>query len=484
VFAGIGQALDRKLLSPRITATIQAENAGGGAAKILTADDNEEKSALIDVYGKHAYAYATVFEIANAASGLKPKLMANTAGGESLEILPPHPVFDAIKPPNKWQSRADLWEMHFQSMELVGESYWELVPQRPELPPSPTNPVEQIYFLRPDRTTIVPHEKEYISHYEYMLNGKKTKIPREYVLYFRYIYIKNDHKGLGSIEPASNALETDLYCASWNLNFFKNGAVPEGMLVSKEPLSDQAFQRLKEQFTKEFTGWGKFRKPLVADGLEWKETTTSQRDMDFMQQRERNTNEILSTTGTPKLHVGLGEQINKATAEVEERLFWTKTMIPKLRKFEDALNQHFMPLFGPGLRIQHDLSQVDALKPDLVELRRSLKEATGMPFLAINEARRLYAEEAGQEFTEMDGGDVIYVPFGQIPLGTEIDDLDEEVIAEDDDEKSAALLLKKKLSSKRTATTTGGWPSKTKLKLKPVSSADFYADSSQTNGTK
>ncbi|WP_311916576.1 phage portal protein, partial [Acinetobacter baumannii] len=40
------------------------------------------------------------------------------------------------------------------------------------------------------------------------------------------------HKGMGIVEAAAFAIDTDNEARKWNLNFFKNAARPDGILIT------------------------------------------------------------------------------------------------------------------------------------------------------------------------------------------------------------------------------------------------------------
>jgi HK97 family phage portal protein len=335
-------------------------------------------------------------------------------------------------------------------METVGKSFWEIVPMVDDRPIGPGNPIKEIYFLRPDKVKIYKDPKTFISHYIYHVNNLRIPIPAERVIYFRYHNPVDEYGGLGSVEPAKQSVIADLYCMSWNSSFFENGAVPEGMFLTDRPMPDELFKRFKREIEERWRP-GKWRKPLIADNVKWQATTTSPRDMDFLELRKENLEAVLAATGVPKLQIGKSEQINKATAEVEERLFWSKTMLPKLAKFERALNRSLLPAFGENLELTHDTSRIEVLRSNHSELRGSLKNAVGVPFLTVNEARREYADATGRPYEDIEDGDIIYSPGIVLPLG---DDL----LGEPDIEEEQKTLLiagkKKQLAARK----NGGKP--------------------------
>jgi phage portal protein BeeE len=64
-------------------------------------------------------------------------------------------------------------------------------------------------------------------------------------------------------------------------------------------------------------------------GLTYKQTSLSQLDMDFLEGRNYNAEEIMAVYKVPKSELGLYKQISFATVKTMDQVFWTKTIILK-----------------------------------------------------------------------------------------------------------------------------------------------------------
>lgn len=409
MFAGLVKELTTKRYSP---VTIQALNEN--APEVVSPSTDVDN--FVKTYQSHPYTYSAIFEIANAAASVPIKI--NVINGDEKDELDEGPIVDLLKRPNQWMSRRDLWEFHYTSMETTGMSFWELEPTNPLFPLSPSNPPKAIYPLRSDKMEILPGKdsNEYIRGYRYRVGQTTVDYPPDWIIMFKYCNPGHDYLGLSPLEPAKKSIMTDLYAMAWNLKFFENGARPDGAWVSKEIMTDPQIRRLREDMDAKYNGINNFRRPMIAEAVEWVDATRTHHDMDFLNLRKENTNEILATTGVQKLQVALGEQINKATAEVEMKLFWDKTMRPKMNKHSDMLNMVLMPLFAPNLMIEHDFTAVEVLMPNRNELMDALTRATNV-WLAPNDARRMFNRKMNEDLEELDNGNDIQVQLGTVPLG-------------------------------------------------------------------
>jgi hypothetical protein len=66
-------------------------------------------------------------------------------------------------------------------------------------------------------------------------------------------------------------------------------------------------------------------KPVTEGGLSYKQTGLSQKDMDFLEQRKWNREEIMAAFKVPKLELGLYDDVNFAPKPSRPGLSWTGT---------------------------------------------------------------------------------------------------------------------------------------------------------------
>jgi len=96
-----------------------------------------------------------------------------------------------------------------------------------------------------------------------------------------------------------------------------------------------------------------------------------------------------------------------------DRVFWTKTLLPKMLLFENIVWSQFLSkLAGPEIWAEFDRTAIDALKEDLATLLETSQKFWGMgvPFNTINET-------LGLGFPKIEGGDSGYLPFNLVPVG-------------------------------------------------------------------
>ncbi len=108
----------------------------------------------------------------------------------------------------------------------------------------------------------------------------------------------------------------------------------------------------------------------------------SQHDMDFLNARRFNREEIFQIFGIP---VGLfSENATEANALVGERVFVERTLWPKLVRIAEKITTDLLPFYGTGL-----VGRFDDIRPqDRAQQLTELRLARGV--LTVNELRARY----------------------------------------------------------------------------------------------
>ena len=136
------------------------------------------------------------------------------------------------------------------------------------------------------------------------------------------------HYGQGSVTAAKLALTQDFYAQQWNKYFFQNSARPDAVLESDSVLESGARQRVRESWKGMFGQSGRGKTAILEGGLKYKEINRSQKDMDFIELRKFNREEILAAFGVPPVIVGVYEYANYANSKEQTQIFWKQTLIP------------------------------------------------------------------------------------------------------------------------------------------------------------
>lgn len=284
-------------------------------------------SDYMDLYATQPYVYVCARDIAQAAASVKYQILK-----EGTELTDPNSVIaSTLKSPNPHETWKDLIEVTFLHLELSGNAFWELVrDEKGEL--------IGIYSLHPHKMEIVPHPSKKVSGYVYYPKKGSTEeivYSADEILHFKYIDPKDQYWGQPPIRASGNSITLDFYALGWNKDFFKNGAVPDGVLESEEQISETAYNRMIALWIKRHGNLNKksHMPAILEEGLKYKPIGISQRDMQFKDLRAMSKQEVYDVMGVPATW---------RTNPAEKKSFWLDNVIPKLGKIEQAINIHLM----------------------------------------------------------------------------------------------------------------------------------------------
>ena len=351
--------------------------------------------------------YEAVYAIASQGAAV-PLMMyrATDADRRKWEKLPGHPILEHLQYPNPdaEETDFDLIEAFLSDWELSGNWYLYTIRDRDGLP-------IRSYRLRPAFTRPVPSKKRRIDHYVYSVNGEEQPFTREEVGQSKTFNPFSDINGLSSLAAARIEVMTDVEAARWNLNYFRNNAVPPGFIVVDKGTRSDVVDRMEEKLKKNHQGTSKsHRIGILEGGAQFKPSGVSHDDMQFLEQRKYSREQILGCFHVPPAIVGVHEYSNYSNLEGQLKAFWNLTMIPKLQKMERALTRILCRPYDKSLRLRFDMTGVWAVvesQKDMAEVDRTLIQSGVM---TINERR------ADRGLEPVPWGDKSYIQIQYVPI--------------------------------------------------------------------
>lgn len=286
-----------------------------------------------------------------------------------------HPALQVWNNPNPFMSRQQFVETFSQHMELVGESEWfvsehDLVKMPAELWP-----------VRPDRIDPVPSQKEFIAGWVYRTpDGERIPLTTAEVIQLKAPNPVDPYRGMGPVQTLLHDLDSLKYSAQWNANFFANGAIPGGIVEVPNSLDDDEFKEFNARWRESHQGvQNAHRVAMLENGMKWVDVNYSQKDMQFVELSGVSTAKVREAFGMSKTMLGQSEDVNRATAEAAEYVFGKWLLEPRLDRIKGALNNNFLPLFGP----MGEGYEFDYISPVPEDLDREASERTSKVAAAV-----------------------------------------------------------------------------------------------------
>jgi HK97 family phage portal protein len=303
-----------------------------------------------------------------------------------------HRVNRLLKKPNLLKGGAEFFSEIIANKLLFGNAYVLAVSGRNDLPPS------ELHSLNPSCVEIMS-SLDGISAYKYVASSSDKMQERIYPVnkinrHSRILHIKNynpcdSFSGLSCLDPANNLIDLHNRATQWNHTLLKNGARPSGALVvgNGNYLSDEQFQRLRQELQEKYYGSNNAGKPMLLEGgLDWKEMSISPRDMDFIESKNSAAREIALAFGVPPQLLGINGDNTYSNMQEARLALWEETLIPLLDKIADSLSNWLSDWFCEQITIDFDRDAISILTEKRQQLWSTL---TQVDFMSVNEKRAM-----------------------------------------------------------------------------------------------
>lgn len=334
-----------------------------------------------ECYVKNVVANRCINIVANSASSVKLKVRNKNTGA----ILNEHPLAKLLKKPNVFLNGNDFFKSIYIYKILAGNVF---ILATFENDNNFQNPLE-LFLLRPDKISILGSKNGFPLAYKYknntidkvfyvdQTNGKSE------ILHIKNFHPTNDWYGLSEVEPASYSIDQHNEASKWNQSMLQNGARPSGALIVKADgncdgyLTDEQFERLKDQLDNEYSGSENAGKPLLLEGgLDWKEMSLSPKDMDFLEIKYSTARDIALSFGVPSQLLGIPGD-NTYNNFAEARLFlWEQTILPLVDSILSNFNSWLCEMYEDDLEIFYDINSISALSSRRESFWNNINNAT------------------------------------------------------------------------------------------------------------
>lgn len=387
-------------------------------------------------YTREPWMFATATLIARTLSTV-PFVVKNA---KTLEVDPNHPLNAKLKMANRntdvnslnWNGYLDL-VLGGNFFRVFNETYTECV----------QIPVELVSLkLAPDKKSI-----EYIMLYDNEKAGYSTMIPYKQVIHHKYPNPFYPFYGMSIYTAASRPILLDRYKNEFEMAFYLRGATNAGVIETTEDINKSRMERLMRTFEQIYTGrrnW--WRTIFLPKGAKWVQSGLTMSEMQHLEGLRENRLSLLAVLGVPPSQVGIVQDVNRATSEVQERNFWLNTIKPMAEFISAGWNNSYLvkTLYMGQVIVEPDFSEVQALQGSLQTKGEQAKSVES--YLLIDEIREDilgYAplpDGKGQKFVAEIGGGQQQM-FGALAQAESANPI-EQVIEETEAQVSAALSMK------------------------------------------
>ncbi len=274
-----------------------------------------------------------------------------------------HEIVRLLKNPSNGYTCTRFIEEVVSHYLLAGNAYFYVTKEN--------NKVTGMHILRPDRVTVEVDQDGRLA-YIYNIDGRCFVFSDhegnlDDICHFKSFHPLSDVAGMSSLQPAIDSIEQHNQCIKWGNNLLQNGARPSGAIVVKNNgqnhnLTNDQFERLKDQIQDQVSGSGNVGKVLILEGgLEWQEMGVNPKDMDFMEMKNSAARDIALSLGVPPQMLGIkGDSTYNNMAEARVA-FWEETVLPLLSHLCSGMSVFLSRHFKGNFDITYDSDKISAL---------------------------------------------------------------------------------------------------------------------------
>jgi HK97 family phage portal protein len=196
--------------------------------------------------------------------------------------------------------------------------------------------------------------------------------------------------GLSPISYAAQAIQLGLSYEKFGVKFYENAATPSGVFHTDGKISDQAFQRLKEDLKTNYTGLMKTGTPmLLEEGLKWGQVTINPVDAQLLESKYFQLEDIARIYRVPQHLIGKLDRATWANIEQQSLEFVMYTMLPIFKRYEDAINCQLLTPEQRRLGYYIEFKIDGLLRGDSKSRAEAYAMGRQWGWLSVNDIRRL-----------------------------------------------------------------------------------------------
>lgn len=376
----------------------------------------EKMKRGMEQYGEVSTAFGIISRLAESTAMVEWHLYRKNTDGrrvyrevETRTEVTRHAAILLLEQPNPLMDWMEFCETSIQHYDTAGEFWWvvEFGSIRAAGPLS-------VWPMRPDRVMIVTDPYDALVGYIYVgPDGERIPLTKDQVIHQRRPNPLDIYRGLGPMQALSVKLDANKLAAEYNRNFFLNSAEPGGIIEIEDRLDDDEFRELTQRWREQHQGVANAHRVAILEQGKWVERKFSMKDMAFPELSNLSRDEIREAFGYPKGMTGATEDVNKAVADANERMFGRYLLRPRLEKIKSAVNGQLLPMFGETAKgLEYDYEDPvpedrEADSQDRITKAQALKliveagadwdaalEVVGLPAMKQDEMKLRMAREA------------------------------------------------------------------------------------------
>lgn len=381
-----------------------------------------------ELYNRLSWVKASIKHVAGQVSGTPFQVLTVDENEEKKKILN-HKFEITLKKPNPTQSRLEILTDTASNYKLTGNAFWWLSKANEEAPP------DEIFTIPTHMIKPVPDGNMFLEGYVYDPgDGREIALMPWEIVHFKTYNPFSRYWGLSDIAALAVVAVGDLAMQKHNTEFFTGlGAKMPGMLAFADSIAEAEWLRIKKDMKTNSEKRNMMMLRAVGKGgVEWVKLGMSQAEMEFIQGRKMNEEEIYKVLA-PGLFSWLEPNATEANARAGKEAFDELAVWPINQAIQEKVTNEILPLYGENL-----VGEFDDVRP--VDKAIKLEEQSAAEkVITIDEYRKTFLNLDPLEDKEL-GGQIVALASAASPepdLGDlNIAEEDAETTRDEEDERT------------------------------------------------
>jgi len=335
-----------------------------------------------------------------------PWVIERDTGNGVWERFPQHPLNALCKRPNPRMTMRAFMARTVWHLNLSGNS---LAYKNRGI----GTQTQELWPLIPDALYPVPDADDYLTEYRTApLPQGMSQFPQSFapedILHMQLDPDPlNQFWGLSPLERAQGLIETDRKARDWNRHALSHRTVPDGILASKMPLTEDQYNNFKSAVEAHQGPEGAREMIVLSAEVQYIPVAAmSAVDLDYIAGRKMTQEQLCAVFRVPPILLSPGENATFENMSTAREMLWEDTVLPILGMIQDELNTSVAAEWGDGIRFAPDYAKVPAMRTILaksVPIAQGLT-AMGVPFTHVNDRLSLGIQPFAGDDVGMVGG--------------------------------------------------------------------------------
>lgn len=269
-------------------------------------------------------------------------------GAESL--ISNHKFVKFLRRPNPYYNFTKLMIPTLISYYLDGNGYWFK-----ERSDGGVGQTRALYYIPHYQIEPKAENGSYISYYQYTVNGKSYRIPRERIVHFRNeLDPYNPLSGRKILDPVLSEIFTDEEAARFIAALIRNTGIP-GVVITPDTervvIEEEDAEALKENFKRKFGGDNRGDVLIMNFAAKIAQMGFNPEQLQFKETRRLPEERVCSQFRLPPIVPGFGAGLERSTFsnyEQAETQAYRSCMLPLWEEMGEEIETQLLPEFTGG----------------------------------------------------------------------------------------------------------------------------------------